>query len=400
QYIALQCNQGKYKKELIPLFVQLRNLTDEVREEENFSFLDYIIRQGERCGLSKEQVIMLLQDGNFLLLLDGLDEVFQDSQDKIFKEIDQFCQTFYKNQIIITCRSGAFNYYFRGFNYVEIADFNQTQIETFAKKWFVATANTRAEGLRKAAQFLKQLDNPENQPIRELGITPILLNLVCSVFKERSSFPTKRAKLYQVGLDILLKRWDQARGINRDRVYRYLSLTDKIKLLCQIASTTLERGGYFFESSEVLGIIEDYLRTLPADASRDLETLWLNSEAVLKAIELQHGLLVERAKDIYSFSHLTFQEYLTARKIVTSTNPKTLEQELQKLACRIFNSQWREVISLTASMLPEADFLVQKIKEQIDALSAKDPQLQRFLEMIAQKVSLMQLSFNASAIRA
>jgi predicted NACHT family NTPase len=35
---------------------------------------------------------------------------------------------------------------------------------------------------------------------------------------------------------------------------------------------------------------------------------------ILKSIEAQHGLLVERSRGIYSFSHLTFHEYFTARQ--------------------------------------------------------------------------------------
>ncbi|MBO1350960.1 MAG: hypothetical protein EBE86_027955 [Hormoscilla sp. GUM202] len=59
----------------------------------------------------------------------------------------------------------------------------------------------------------------------------------------------------------------------------------------------------------------EYIRNLPDD-SNDEETLQLDSEAVLKSIEAQHGLLVERAKIIYSFSHLKFHEYFTAREII------------------------------------------------------------------------------------
>jgi predicted NACHT family NTPase len=50
--------------------------------------------------------------------------------------------------------------------------------------------------------------------------------------------------------------------------------------------------------------------------------LQLDSEAVLKSIEWQHGLLVERSRRIYSFSHLTFQEYFTARHITAETELK------------------------------------------------------------------------------
>jgi predicted NACHT family NTPase len=64
--------------------------------------------------------------------------------------------------------------------------------------------------------------------------------------------------------------------------------------------------------------IIDYIRNLPG-AQEDEEALQLDSEAVLKSIEAQHGLLVERARGIYSFSHLTFQEYFTAKQITRPT---------------------------------------------------------------------------------
>ena len=56
----------------------------------------------------------------------------------------------------------------------------------------------------------------------------------------------------------------------------------------------------------------------------------------MKSIEAQHGLLVERAKGIYSFSHLTFQEYFTAQKIVN-------DQRLPDLVEHITEKRWREV---------------------------------------------------------
>jgi predicted NACHT family NTPase len=331
-------------------------------------------------------------------LLDGLDEIPLKERETILKIIDNFTQVFYKNTIFITSRGTFDNYHFRGFNYVEIADFDDRQIKHFAHKWFSVNTLNKTEGNYKAEQFLEQLQHPENQPIRELGITPILLNLICSVFNEKLSFPCKRAKLYQAGLDILLKRWDRARGIQRDRVYYDLDLLDKIRLLCQIAATTFEQGKYFFETHDILSIIENYLHASPT-LNPDLETLWLTSEAILKAIELQHGLLVERAKGIYSFSHLTFQEYLTARKIVSNSN-STLEEALKRLANHVLDLQWREVIYLTASMLPNADFLFQELQKNINKLLKQDSELDAFLGVINQKVMRLQVNCKKTAIRA
>jgi predicted NACHT family NTPase len=399
QYLALQCNQGKLNIEAIPILIPLRVFALKSNETKDLSLFNYIC-QTWSCCVSAEQVEMLLQQGKILVLLDGLDEVPQQYSQDILQQIQQFAEVYYHNKIIVTCRLAAQQYRFWGFTYVELADFNETQVETFAKKWFVATAqNSTAEGLAKANHFLEQLQRQENQPLRELVTTPILLNLICSVFQERSSFPTKRAKLYQEGLDILLVRWDQTRGIYRDRTYRNLSLPDKIKLLSQIAAISFEQGNYFFEKSEVLRIIADYLLALP-NTNADPETLHLDSEAVLKAIEVQHGLLIERARGIYSFSHLTFQEYLTARKIVASANSQELNQSLQKLATNISNPQWREVTLLTASMLPHADFLLQQMKEQVDLILAAEPELQKFLHFLDKKANSLTVPYQPAAVRA
>ncbi|MDJ0691205.1 MAG: NACHT domain-containing NTPase [Xenococcaceae cyanobacterium MO_188.B32] len=399
QHLALQCIRGNFKTDCIPVFIVLRTFAVQAKECQDFSLLGYLQRFCNNYNLSLEQIKSLLQQGKVLILLDGLDEIPQQYEQEIFQQIQQFAQLYYQNSLIITCRIAGQQYRFNGFTYVELADFNPTQVEIFAKRWFVATANNSEIGLTKANQFLEQLHHRANQPIRELVTTPILLNLICSVFQERLSFPSKRSRLYQEGLDILLVRWDRSRGIDRDRAYYNLSLPNKIQLLSQIAAVNFEQGNYFFEKSQLLQTIANYLATLP-DSHKDPETLRLDSEAILRAIEVQHGLLVERARGIYSFSHLTFQEYLTARKIVASPNAEELNHALQKLASQITNPQWREVILLTASMLPKADYLMQQLKQQVELILAEEPQLQEFLKFIDKKVKALSLPYQPAAVRA
>ncbi|MHC5831473.1 MAG: NACHT domain-containing protein, partial [Nostoc sp.] len=78
---------------------------------------------------------------------------------------------------------------------------------------------------------------------------------------------------------------------------------------------TFKRGDYFFKQNKAEQYIIEYIRNL-ADVDIDPEILQLDSERLLKSIEYQHGLLIERAKGIYSFSHLTFHEYFTAREFI------------------------------------------------------------------------------------
>jgi predicted NACHT family NTPase len=56
-------------------------------------------------------------------------------------------------------------------------------------------------------------------------------------------------------------------------------------------------------------LIEEYLQGVPGLEEPD-------GELVLGAMEGQHGIFVERARRIHSFSHLTLQEYFAALYIL------------------------------------------------------------------------------------
>jgi predicted NACHT family NTPase len=400
QHLAIQCAQGELYPDRIPIFISLRTFAVEARAQGNLSLEQQVIDEWSAIGLPLEQIHTLLQSGQVLFLLDGLDEVPRQDSDELSYQIQKFADTYPQTIILITCRLAAQDYQFRGFTYVELADFDSNQIATVARRWFVAMnrgKEAEAIGLAKAEQFLQHLDRPENEAIREMTATPLLLHLACLVFHEQARFPKRRAKLYQAGLDILLIRWDRVRGIQRDGDSGHLPLPETLNLLSQMASVFFERGKIYFEKSEILPIISDFLLNLPS-APADPEVLWLRSEAVLRAIVFQTGLLTERARDVYSFSHLTFQEYLTARKIVARClNEGTVP--LKQLAAHTSEQRWSEVILLTLSLLAKAEPLLGYMRQEVDRLAQND-WLQEALQWVNQKAEAAPTLHKPAAVRA
>ena len=404
KHLAIECNKGKFQADHVPIFIGLKRFTDNAKN--NFlgvtytsSLQEYISQELQTCDVAAADVESLLKNGRALILLDGLDEVSEQDSEVVRRQIIQLCERYFKNQFAITCRTQAQKYRFENFAYVEVADFNQQQIEDFAKKWFVAVArNSEQKGLARAAEFIGKLKQLENKRVRALTITPILLSLTCLVFNDLKDLPTNRAALYEQGMDILLTRWDEARGIQRDEAYRNLSVPRKIKLLSQVAYITFEQGDYFFEQDKVQQLIANYLCTLP-DATTALERLQLDSEAVLKSIEKQHGLLIERSWKIYSFSHLTFQEYLAAREIVdiSKNNPKYLESWV---SIAITSKRWMYVFVNVIYISNNADELMQTMKQKIDAIVASNEVLQQFLDWLNRKSNSVQSPYKIAAIRA
>lgn len=388
QRVVTECNAGNLQAHRIPVLIKLREFVEDGREVA-YSLERYL----ERCWrLSNAETQLVFDRGRALVLLDGLDEVTGEDGKNIAKEIKRFARAYPQVQVIVTCRTQSQESRFERFDYVEVADFNEPQVRGFAQHWFKTVMGDESAGLGKAQEFLGLLFLEANKPIRELAITPILLSLTCAVFHQTGKFYSKRSRLYEEGLELLLEQWDKSREIERDEIYRDLSVERKLELLSYVAVKKFEQEQYvLFEQAEIEGYIAEFLGI----GQRD-------SRVVLRAIESQHGLLIERSQKVWSFSHLTFQEHFIARSIVTNCNSYTINaaSTLQDFVCHSLEKQWREVFLLAAAMLENAGILMHLMKDQIDGLLASDEKIQQFLTWVNQKSYSVGTPFKPAAVRA
>lgn len=381
KYLAIQCAKSQVLTQQVPIFIALKQFAETQNQPELTTYINQIFSD---CGVTEAQAIEIISRGKGLILLDGLDEVREEDAERVLNQIQNFTEQYHNNYFVITCRIAAREYTFEKFTEVEVADFNQQQIHTFVSKWF------QSKQMDLADYFIEQLET--NKSIKELATNPLLLTLLCIEFEDSGEFAANRAELYSRAIHTLLRKWDTKRWIVRQQVYQKLSVQRKEDLLSEVAFITFKRGDYFFKQRDVEQYIADYIRNLP-DAKTDPEALLLDSEVVLKSIEAQHGLLVERARGIYSFSHLTFQEYFTARKTIAKA-------DLEELVNHITEKRWREVFLLTVSMMQDASELIQIMKSKIDELAASDETIQQFLHWVNQKSNSVDVSYKPAAVRA
>jgi hypothetical protein len=171
-----------------------------------------------------------------------------------------------------------------------------------------------------------------------------------------------------------------------------LSIDRKEKLLRMIAYDTFKEEKYFFTPQEIQTTIETNIKEI-AHLDHDLIISQLDVEETLNSIEAQHGLIVERAKGIYSFSHLTFHEYFTAREITRSEKL----QGLKELVNQLNNKRWREVFLLVSEMLDNSGDFFRMIKKSVDEISVEEKEiLQTHLEKINEKVKPIQNLFEVT----
>jgi predicted NACHT family NTPase len=386
QYLAVSCSHGDFRPDCVPVLLELRDLHDEILDIQKWLHTEL------SCA-TPDDTETLLKQGRVLLLLDGLDEVPSDWQAQFQTKLRSFFKHNERLSVIITCRTQPTNFIPNGFECVEIAEFNSKQVEQFVKRWFKAAVS--AQGANQSRQFLAALAG--NPAAAELMRTPLLLSFACDIFESRNDFPAKKLELYKEGIELLLDRWDNQRpGGARKRpchseIYKALTLEQRQDLLSYLAFQKFTHPQAL--SNGKLNFILYEQREIEHLIAKKLNKTLSECREIAAVIESQHGLIVARTRTTWSFSHLTFQEYFTAREIVANA-------DYEQLVEHITEPRWREIFLLTVAMMSKADVLVQLMKKKIDHLIDQDVESQQFLARVAEQSRSVETSCKPAAVRA
>ncbi len=385
KHIALRAADGKLD-DRVPILVYLREWT-------GGELMEFLTRLSSNGGITDPRAFIehLLNTERALLLLDGLDEVNEPQRRDLIQSIEEFHRRYGDCRILLTCRAAATPHQFEGFSEIEVADFTEEQMLTFARNWF-------GEDTTKAVAFQKAIK--QDKHLRDLGRTPLLLGMLCLTFNEQGTFLQKRTDLYQRGLDALLVKWDESRSIEREAVrraeiYHNLSLGRKHQMFAYIAHETFEQGEMLISQKRLERLIADYLVVTPYAPAR----IDIDAGAVIKAIEAQHGILVEYAQRVYTFAHPTFQEYYSAHYIVEQAGCGDAGA-IPRLLGHAHEEHWREVILLTASMLDKAKCFFYEYLDALDTMVRDYAVLVDFLTWAQRRVERADTVYKTAATRA
>ncbi|SJZ85418.1 NACHT domain-containing protein, partial [Trichlorobacter thiogenes] len=295
---------------------------------------------------------LLEQTGRVVLLLDGLDEVFDvPTRESVINDIQRFSSQFTSVPVVLTSRVVGYQpqrLLDAEFRHFMLQDLDASQITDFLNRWHEVTFDDPTLAMPKRDRLQKAIH--ESKSIAMLAGNPLLLTMM-AILNRNQELPRDRADLYTQASRVLLHQWDTERALeNFPGMSTEIGLREKNDILRRIAAhmQAAPSGlkGNMIDGQTLTCLIEDYLQN---------ELHFAQARAAARAVveQLRHRnfILCFVGADSYAFVHRTFLEFFCAADFVHQFNvAKTLDVDS---LIELFDKHCREVLRLICGQIDE-----------------------------------------------
>ena len=299
---------------------------------------------------TKEALVNFLEDLNnqkqILIILDGLDELPEKSEDRVNKVLGRkklsFCYvlaTTRQEKGICTRQQFKFDICFA------IEGFSEEDSLEYIRKHF---KNIGTEHSSKGARLIEEIK--QNPLLGHLQSNPLNLLLLCVVYEDHEgSLPSSFTDLYQTIVRCLLRRYCAKEELKASEKDEDLDKQFEITILAlgELAWKCLLNDRLSFYEDE----LEEVERSNENIVARRLGLVY--KEESLKRLKARHA---------YSFLHKTFQEYLAASYMAHKFRRSEFQILEQMLFPEIARMKFKQVFVFVCGILrEEANILFEQL---------------------------------------
>ena len=293
---------------LLPIFINLRDYQNEI------SFDTFILNQVNsilESPISKESLASLLDNGQCLILLDGLDEINSEFLYEFDKQITLFGTRFNKNYIIISSRPHQNSDYLNTFKKIFLKTFTKNQASLLIEK-----LEYKPETPEIAIEFIDMLNKKLYEKNKEFCENPLLLTIMLMTY-DKTGLPESKHEFYEKAYWALSEKYNPYRGKRHGVLYTKLTPARFLEVLSRFAFETYHDYKFSFTTTE----IESYISKIKQMSKFSGETF--SYKEFIKDLTNHLCLFHKNGKE-YLFVHRSLQEFFCAKYFSTQSANKYL----------------------------------------------------------------------------
>ena len=310
--------------------------------------LDQVIESSYQCAPLPGWVQRQLLDGAALVIFDGLDELIDTSRRAdISSIIEHFCTEYPLARVLVTSRFVGYEQApldEEQFVRYRIDRFDDDQVAEYALKWFTSDGTLAPDQAEKDAESFVA----ESASVPDLRSNPLLLSLMCVLYRGEGYIPQHRAEVYRRCADLLFHTWDASRHI-----HVALSITQ-----AQITRTLRSLAYWLLTREDTSTAVTEHalIRKTAELLARDIQGAEEAQAAAAEFVRFCHGRgwifadvgTTADGEPMYTFAHRTFLEYFAAEHLaVTADTPEDLARTLLP---KVTRGEWDVVAQLAIAV--------------------------------------------------
>ncbi len=280
---------------LIPVLLELRSFN--ICDIRDISMFEAIYKSLCDNGfeLSEEYFEYSMQEGGYVIFLDGYDEVNRDKAEKVTGEIKALAEKYNRNKYLLSSRPSEEFIGWNDFCEVETLKLNKQQALDLIKKI----------DFDKSAKetFYNELNNSLYEKYKSFASNPLLLNIMLLTFQKHASIPDRLNDFYEEAFVTLFNVHDATKDSYVRDIRSGLGCEDFKLIFSYICFKSYFNGEFQFSEAR--------LRSYIQSARQKFDRYTFGVEEFQEDLTQSVCMLVKEGM-IYHFSHRSFQEYFAA----------------------------------------------------------------------------------------
>lgn len=302
------------QKSGIPILIELSQIN------KKNSILKEIQNQLSPIGkkLSQDFIIKLINEGEFIFLFDGFDEISMDNREFAIRELHKFIEKANHNYFLITSRPEE--------SLTSFGDFQKFNVKPLEKGEAYSLLSKYDEYSYKpiSKNLIKQLNDNPKDSLQEYLTNPFLVSLLYKSFEYKKDIPVKKSQFYQQVYDALFETHDLSKEgyLKRDK-YSNLHLDDFERVLRYIGYFSSIENRVEYDKNGIIKYIDK--------AKKHLNDLSFRSSDFLKDL-LKTVPLFKKEGNYFKWGHKSLQDYFAAKFLWIDS-----KESQEKILLKIYN---------------------------------------------------------------